>query len=232
MSEKLEILMPIHNEEKIIKHLIPEIDKCIDKRIEYSFICCEDGSEDNSLSTLKELSKKYPIKIITSKIKKGYSIAMQDGIKAATADYLLFMDSDGQSNPDEIYNFWVNRDKADIINGNRANRDDFMYRKIYSNIAFIIYKILFNLPIKDPSYAFVLTKRKVYEELSNFKPEMPDGFFWEFNARASKKKFNFFNLNIIHKKRLYGVTRIYSLKNLPLVSFNNFIGMIKIKIFS
>ena len=149
-------------------------------------------SKNFKINIIKELSKKYPIKIITSKRKKGYSVAMLDGIKAATADYLLFMDSDGQSNPDEIYNFWINRDKADIINGNRANRDDFMYRKIYSNIAFIIYKILFNLPIKDPSYAFVLAKRKVYEKLSNFKPEMPDGFFWEFNARASKKKFDFF----------------------------------------
>ena len=95
-----------------------------------------------------------------------------------------------------------------------------------------IYKILFNLPIKDPSYAFVLAKRKVYEKLSDFKPEMPDGFFWEFNARASKNKFDFFNLDIIHKKRVYGVTRIYSLKNLPLVSYNNFLGMIKIKFFN
>ena len=143
MVSKLEILMPVHNEEKIIKNLIPEIDKSINNRIEYSFICCEDGSEDKSLFVLQELSKKYPIKIITSKQKKGYSVAMLDGIKAATADYLLFMDSDGQSNPDEIYNFWINRDKADIINGNRANRDNFMYRKIYSNIAFIIYKMLF-----------------------------------------------------------------------------------------
>ena len=32
MSEKLEILMPIHNEEKIIKNLIPEIDKCINSK--------------------------------------------------------------------------------------------------------------------------------------------------------------------------------------------------------
>ena len=77
---------------------------------------------------------------------------------------------------------------------------------------------------------FIL-KANSYEKLSDFKPEMPDGFFWEFNARASKEKFNFFNLDIVHKKRIYGVTRIYSLKNLPLVSYYNFIGMIKIKFF-
>ena len=232
MSEKLEILMPVHNEENIIKVLIPEIDNYINKQIDYSFICCEDGSSDNSLKVLQKLSEKYPIKIISSERKKGYSIAMQDGIKEAKAEYLLLMDSDGQSNPAEILNFWNNRKKADIINGNRANRNDFMYRKIYSNIAFVIYKILFNLPIKDPSYAYVLTKKDVYKKLMSFKPEMPDGFFWEFNARASKKGFKFFNLDIIHKKRLYGTTRIYNLSNLPRVSYNNFIGMIKIRFFS
>ena len=71
---------------------------------------------------------------------------MLDGIKSATADYLLIMDSDGQSNPDEVINFWNNRKKANLINGNRANRDDFMYRKLYSKTAYLIYQLLFNVP--------------------------------------------------------------------------------------
>ena len=95
----------------------------------------------------------------------------------------------------------------------------------------MIYKILFKVPLKDPSYAFVLMERKVYQSLSSFKPEMPDGFFWEFNARAFKKGFNFFNLDIVHKERLYGETRIYNWFNLPKISFNNFVGMIKVRFF-
>ena len=109
MSENLEILMPAHNEAKILPKLIPSIDKNINNSIDYSFIICEDGSTDNTLEILFELKKNYPIKIISSKNKKGYSIAMLDGIKSATADYLLIMDSDGQSNPDEVINFWNNR---------------------------------------------------------------------------------------------------------------------------
>ncbi len=232
MRETLEILMPTHNEAKILPLIIPAIDKNINNQIDYSFIICEDGSTDNTLDVINELKKKYPIKLITSKNKKGYSVAVLDGIKLAKADYLLFMDSDGQSNPIEVMNFWNNRKKANIINGNRTNRNDFMYRKIYSKIAYIIYKFLFSVAIKDPSYAYVLTEKKVYSNLSNFEPQMPDGFFWEFNARASKKGFNFFNLDIIHQKRLYGITRIYSFKNLPKVSYNNFLGMLKIKFFS
>ncbi len=232
MYENLEILMPVHNEARILPSLISTIDKKISNTVNYSFIASEDGSTDNSLEVLIELKKKYPIKIISEKNKKGYSVAVMDGIKEATADYLLIMDSDGQSNPDEVLNFWANRKKANLINGNRVNRHDYMYRKFYSNIAFFIYKILFNIPLKDPSYAFVLMDREVYQSLSDFKPHMPDGFFWEFNARAFKKGFNFFNLDIIHKKRLYGETRIYNWTNLPKVSLNNFIGMIKVRFFS
>ena len=231
MNENLEILMPVHNEAKAISKIISHIHQNIGDKIEYSFIICEDGSTDNSLETLIELKKKFSIKLISSDKKKGYSIAVLDGIKNATADYLLIMDSDGQSNPDEILNFWKNRKKSNLINGNRASRYDYMYRKLYSNIAFLIYKMLFKVPLKDPSYAFVLMERKVYQSLSSFKPEMPDGFFWEFNARAFKKGFNFLNLDIVHKERLYGETRIYHWFNLPKVSFSNFIGMIKVRFF-
>jgi len=231
MDENLEILMPVHNEARILPSLISAIDKKIGNTINYSFITSEDGSTDNSPEVLNELKKNYPIKIISEKNKKGYSVAVLDGIKEATADYLLIMDSDGQSNPDEVLNFWANRKKANLINGNRANRHDYMYRRFYSKIAFFIYKILFNVPLKDPSYAFVLMERKVYQSLSDFKPQMPDGFFWEFNARAFKKGFNFFNLDIVHKERLYGETRIYNWLNLPKISFNNFIGMVKVRFF-
>ena len=135
MNEKLEVLMPVHNEAKAISKIIPDIHQNIGNKIEYSFIICEDGSTDNSLKTLIELKKKFSIKLISSDKKKGYSIAVLDGIKEATADYLLVMDSDGQSNPDEILNFWANRNKANLVNGNRTSRHDYMYRKLYSNIA-------------------------------------------------------------------------------------------------
>ncbi len=89
-----------------------------------------------------------------------------------------------------------------------------MYRKLYSNIAFIIYKILFKVPLKDPSYAFVLMERKVYQSLSSFKPKMPDGFFWEFNARAFKKGFNFFNLDNSLMNTILEMSKLLDKKNI------------------
>ena len=143
---------------------------------------------------IKNFKEKYPIKLITSKNKKGYSIAMLDGIKSATADYLLIMDSDGQSNPKEIINFWKHRKYANLVNGHRVNRKDYMYRKLYSKFALLFYKMLFNVPLKDPSYAYIMMEKKVCSALNDFDPQMPDGFFWEFNARAMNKGLNFYNL--------------------------------------
>ena len=89
MNENLEILMPAHNEALSLTRLIPEIHNNINGKINYSIIICEDGSTDNTLEVIENFKEKYPIKLITSKNKKGYSIAMLDGIKSATADYLL-----------------------------------------------------------------------------------------------------------------------------------------------
>ena len=232
MRENLQILMPAHNEAKSLEKLVPEIHNNINNKIDYSIIICEDGSTDNTLEVIENLKKTFPIKLITAKEKKGYSIAMLDGIKEAKADYLLIMDSDGQSNPEEIINFWSKRKSANLINGHRVNRKDYMYRRIYSKVALLIYKFLFNVPLKDPSYAYIMMEKKVHNSLNNFKPEMPDGFFWEFNARAKNIGFTFHNLKIIHNERYFGETRIYHWSKLPMVSYNNLLGMIKIKFFS
>ena len=232
MRENLQILMPAHNEAKSLEKLVPEIHSNINNEIDYSIIICEDGSTDNTLEVIENLKKTFPIRLITSKEKKGYSIAMLDGIKEATADYLLIMDSDGQSNPEEIINFWSKRKSANLINGHRVNRKDYMYRRIYSKVALLIYKFLFNVPLKDPSYAYIMMEKKVHNSLNNFKPEMPDGFFWEFNARAKNIGFTFYNLKIIHNERYFGETRIYHWSKLPMVSYNNLLGMTKIKFFS
>ena len=106
MNDNLDILLPVYNEVKSISKLIPEIHNNINEKINYTIIICEDGSTDNTLEVIESFKDKYPIKLITSKNRKGYSIAVFDGIRAATADYLLIMDSDGQSNPKEIINFW------------------------------------------------------------------------------------------------------------------------------
>lgn len=229
---KLQILMPVYNEASSIENTLKEINDTLKHKIEFEFIISEDGSSDGTKEILKKLKDIYPMKLISDIGRKYYSKAVIDGIKKADADYLLIKDSDGQCDPKDILNFWDLKDNSDLVNGYRYPRYDFAYRRFISKMFYYIYKILFNVPLRDPSFAYVFMSKKVYLKLNDFVPLMPDGFFWEFNARAKRKGFTFYNLDIIHNERYFGETRIYHWTNLPKVSYQNLLGMIKIKFIS
>ena len=229
MSNSLQILMPAHNEGKHIKNHIIKVNNILKKKIKFSFLICEDGSSDNTLETLKKMEKKYKIRVLSKKEKQGYSTAVMSGIKIANADYLLIMDSDGQCDPRQIFKFWNVRKKADLIVGYRIKRRDFLYRKFFSDFAKLVYSFFFKVKLKDPSFAFSLIRKDVYKSLQNFTPSMPDGFFWEYNARAISKGYKIYEIGIEHKKRKFGDTQIFHVWRLPKIALINFIGLLRVK---
>jgi glycosyltransferase involved in cell wall biosynthesis len=227
----LQILLPVFNEAKHIEKTLEEIHLNLKNKINYKFIISEDGSTDGTKTILNKLKDKYDFILISDKLRKGYSNAVMDGMKIASKDYLMILDSDGQCDPKEIYKFWTYRKNFDIISGNRINRKDFMYRKIFSQLAYLIYNLLFSVPLKDPSYACSLMNKKVYTSLRGYKVLCEYGFFWEFNARAKKKKFTFKELKVNHKLRKEGNTKIYLFRNLPVIAIKHLWAFIKIRFF-
>ena len=229
MKSELEILLPVYNEVEYLEKLLSGIHKSINKKIRYNFLICEDGSTDDTKEIIKKLKKKYKIRLITGKKRKGFSRAVQDGLKASKSDFILMMDSDGQCDFSNILKFWKYRDQFDSINAFRKKRIDYAYRKVFSNVCYIFYQLLFNVPLKDPSFTFILVNKKVYRSLRNYKVLCPDGFSWEFNARSKLKGYSFKEIPIIHKRRKYGETKIYRYANLPKIALKHFIGMLKIR---
>ena len=230
MSNSLQILMPVHNEGKYIKNHITKVNNILKQKIKFSFLICEDGSSDNTVEILKRLKKKFKIRVLSKKEKQGYSTAVMSGIKIANADYLLIMDSDGQCDPRQIFKFWNVRKKADLIVGYRIKRRDFLYRKFFSDFAKLVYSFFFKVKLKDPSFAFSLIRKDVYKSLQNFTPSMPEGFFWEYNARAIYKGYKILEIGINHKKRKYGDTQIFQVWRLPKIALINFIGLLRVKL--
>ena len=226
---KLQILMPVYNEAQSIEETLKEIYDTLNGKIDFQFIISEDGSSDGTKEILKRLKNIYPMILISDNHRKYYSKAVIDGIKKADAEYLLIKDSDGQCDPKDILNFWRLKENSDLVNGYRYPRYDFAYRRFISKIFFYMYKILFNVPLRDPSFAYVFMNKKVYSKLNNFEPLMPDGFFWEFNARAKSLNFSFNEIKINHRKRSSGDTKIYTLKNLPKIAYTNGVGLLKLR---
>ena len=229
MSKKFQILLPVYNEGLSIKKTLFDIYDALKNEIEFEFIISEDGSTDDTKEILYKLKDELPIILISEDRRKYYSVAVLDGIKKASSEFLLIMDSDGQCDPKDIIRFWNKRKDSDLICGYRSPRHDFAYRKFISKIFYLVYNILFKVPLRDPSFAFVFMNKKTYTNLNNFNPYLPDGFFWEFNARANKLNLLFNEIKINHRKRNSGDTKIYTFSKLPKIAYNNFIGLLKLK---
>lgn len=117
------IIIPIYNVEKYLR-------RCLDSVLNQTFtdweaICVNDGSPDNSMEIIKEYAAKDSRFKIVDKKNGGLSDARNAGMKVATGEYILYLDSDDFIHPQtlEITHFLAKRDDSDIVS--------FTYDRIY-----------------------------------------------------------------------------------------------------
>ena len=60
---------------------------------------------------------------------------------------------------------------------------------------------------------------------------MKEGFWWGFTACCLMSNHKFIEVVINHKDRIDGKTNVYKLNKIPMIAFNNAIGLFKIKLF-
>lgn len=116
---KFSIVVPVYNVEPYIK-------KCLDSIFNQSFkdyevIVVNDGTKDKSM----DIVKKYDVKIINQE-NKGLSEARNAGVKKATGDYIIFIDSDD----------YIENNLLKEINNSASNNPDlirFQAREIVNN---------------------------------------------------------------------------------------------------
>lgn len=90
---KVSIIIPVYNAEKYLNQCISSVAKQTLKDIE--IIAINDGSTDNSLNVLDELSCKYKGKLkIFTKENSGAGSARNIGIENANGEFIKFVDAD------------------------------------------------------------------------------------------------------------------------------------------
>ena len=109
---KFSIIVPVYNVEKYIKKCINSILNQTYKN--YEIIIINDGSTDKSKKILESYKNIDNIKII-NQTNKGLSVARNIGIKNASGDYLLFVDSDDYIDNDLLENLNKNITDEEII---------------------------------------------------------------------------------------------------------------------
>jgi glycosyltransferase involved in cell wall biosynthesis len=228
--KKLSVILPVYNEVKSLQYVIDNWHKFLkDNSIEHEFVVCEDGSNDGTKELISRIKSNYPIIDQSVEFRRGYGGGVISGIKSATFDHILCIDSDGQCMPDSFFNFIKNYNLTDIIIGCRKKRKDPVLRLIYSGLFKIIFNLLFNNKIKDPSCPYILFNKSVFTILETKLTYMKEGFWWGFVGAATMSNIKFHQIDIIHYKRYDGNSVVYKLSRMPEIIIRNIIGLIKLK---
>lgn len=98
-KEIISIIIPCYNEQQSIPIFYKEINDISKKikKIDFELLFVNDGSKDNTLNILRELSKKDKrIRYISFSKNYGKEAAMYAGLENVTGDYAAIMDADLQ----------------------------------------------------------------------------------------------------------------------------------------
>jgi len=129
----LSIVVPLLNEEDSLKELHDWIAKVMQSnRFSYELIFVDDGSEDGSWQTIKELSSLNPaVKGLSFQRNYGKSQALNAAFKEASGDVVITMDADLQDSPDEIPDLYhlIKEENYDLVSGWKKKRYDSKLRK-------------------------------------------------------------------------------------------------------
>ncbi len=167
----LSVVIPAYKQAKTIKKDIFQIQKVLENiRYNWEIIVVIDGKIDDTFQKIKKLKSKK-IRIIQLKKNYGKGFAVRRGIKEAEGDYILFLDSGMDIDPNGISMLLEHLEwyHADIILGSKRHPVSIINyppeRKILSIGYYYLVRILFNIKVKDTQPGIKIFRKNVIKKI-------------------------------------------------------------------
>lgn len=166
----ISVVLPVYNEQESLPLLYEELVAAASRLpdIETEFIFVDDGSKDQSAEIVRGLAHKDPrVKAVLFKRNFGQTAAMSCGIKAATGDVIIPMDTDLQNDPADIPKFLEKiREGYSCVSGWRKDRkDDLIVRKIPSWSANALISVVSGVALHDYGCSLKAYRRDIIQDV-------------------------------------------------------------------
>ncbi len=213
------VIIPVYNVENYIERCVTSVINQTYKNLE--IIIIDDGSTDSSFEICKKLgANDTRIKIIQQS-NSGVSVSRNTGLKNATGEYILQVDSDDFIAPYTVEHLLnVSRDnQADIVICDFVRGSDSEYNfpaDANGNIDIVSSKEVYNLMYKDSHHAlrYVVPWCKLYKRNLFQGIEYPDGKIFEDIYVTHKVIFKCKKIALLNEELFYYFYRSNSLMNM------------------
>ena len=174
--DKLYIVMPVYNEAANLRRTVADWYPLTQLGDDSRLLLIDDGSKDDSLRIMEELTAHYPKLEMISKVNEGHGPTIRRAYAEALgrgADYVFQTDSDGQTRPEEFTQLWNDRTHFGAQIGARTGRQDGLQRRLVSLVLRVLLLLFFGVWTQDPNTPFRLFDRAA---LARFLPLIPEDF--------------------------------------------------------
>lgn len=176
-QDSLYIIMPAYNEEanigEVIEQWYPVVEKVGgDSRL----VILNDGSRDRTYQKIREYEQKYNRLMGIDKKNEGHGATVLRGYHYAVkagADYVFQTDSDGQTLPEEFWQFWKKRNSCGLLIGYRRSRQDGLSRVFVTRVLRLVIFLTMGVWVKDANTPYRLMKGS---QLKKVLTRIPEGF--------------------------------------------------------
>ena len=168
---KLSIVVPVFNEQEIIKELYERITNAANSICkDYEIIFVNDGSRDYSLNILKEIATVDDnVKYINFSRNFGHQIAVTAGLDHSKGEAVVIIDGDLQDPPELIAEMYKKMIEGyDVVYAKRKKRKgETFFKKITASIFYRFLQKMTSIDIPLDTGDFRIISRKVVENLKN-----------------------------------------------------------------
>ncbi len=148
------VILPAYNEGKNISSVLSKISSC-------DVIVVDDGSTDNTT----DITRSCGFEPLVLNKNSGKAVACMAGIENSSRDFNIFMDSDGQLNPEEIPIFVEALKGADIVIGERRMKDIPLQRRVANMFARRMVKMITGKKFNDVLCGFRGVRKGEFRKL-------------------------------------------------------------------
>lgn len=164
--KSISILVPLHNEQESIEHLIERLTLTLRKmKISYEIILVDDGSLDNTWSKLIQLSESTEnLKCVRLSKNFGQHNAITAGLSMCNSEWTVVMDGDLQDRPEEIPNLYSKAlEGFEIVFISRKNRNESKFYLLAQKIFYKLLRKLSDIQFDEGTANFSIINKKVVE---------------------------------------------------------------------
>ena len=173
LPQEVTLVLPAYNEAESLSVLLPGLLDYL-RKMGWQLIVVDDGSSDATGEVLSAYKDNPGLQVIRHKLNRGYGGALKSGLRAASTEFVVTMDADGQHRHADIERLlfeMLNAD-ADMVIGQRGkDATPSRYRRLGKWLIRTLTRILVPNSIKDLNSGFKMYRTALVQQ---YLPLCPD----------------------------------------------------------